>query len=225
MPTKKTTKTNKTAHVLNVLSGHQGSAEEPLPGRETAPEAAEPAPVLPAAHNGLPPVLELARANDEALTETIRAALEQELEAEAPAPEPVPEPAPEPVPEPAPAPEPEPEPQGGPPPAGAETPSVAFTAPAVCEVPGDLVCINVMQALVEEKAQRYIDMFGLCTCPRCVADVKALALTSLPPKYVILERQALSPMLRVYESRYNTALIAQILAACKAVMDNPRHDS
>ena len=31
MPTKKTTKTNKTAHVLNVLSGHQGAAEEPLP--------------------------------------------------------------------------------------------------------------------------------------------------------------------------------------------------
>ena len=37
-----------------------------------------------------------------------------------------------------------------------------------------------MLGLVEEKAERYVKMFGLCPCPRCVADVKALALTRLP---------------------------------------------
>ncbi|UQT48929.1 late competence development ComFB family protein [Flavonifractor plautii] len=46
--------------------------------------------------------------------------------------------------------------------------------------------VNVMLGLVEEKAERYVKMFGLCPCPRCVADVKALALTRLLTKYVVL---------------------------------------
>ena len=31
--------------------------------------------------------------------------------------------------------------------------------------------VNVMLGLVEEKAERYVKMFGLCPCPRCVAAV------------------------------------------------------
>ena len=81
-----------------------------------------------------------------------------------------------------------------------------------------------MESLVEEKAPRYIRMFGLCPCPRCAADVKALTLTNLQPSYIVRRRAEAHAMLTVYESRYNSTIFAQLTRACKVVMDNPRHD-
>ena len=130
-------------------------------------------------------------------------------------PEPEPEPIPEPAPEPEPEPTPEPEPQPVPKPAPAAPP-----APD----PNELVVMNVMEALVEEKAPRYIKMFGLCSCKRCEADVKALTLTNVQPAYIVRRRAEAHAMLTVYESRYNSTIFAQLTRACKAVMDSPRHD-
>ena len=86
-----------------------------------------------------------------------------------------------------------------------------------------MVVINVMEKLVEEKAPRYIRMFGLCSCPRCAADVRALTLTNLQPAYIVRRRAEAHAMLTVYESRYNSTIFAQLTRACKVVMDNPRH--
>ena len=83
--------------------------------------------------------------------------------------------------------------------------------------------VNVMLGLVEEKAERYVKMFGLCPCPRCVADVKALALTRLPAKYVVLPTEHKKPMLSLYQARYDGDVTTQVIYACKAVMDAPRH--
>ena len=163
-------------------------------------------------------------------------------EAPAPEPEPQPEPEPEPEPEPVleqaqepapmPAPEPDPEPvaEMEPEPTSAPEPvpepEPAPAAEAKEEVPEEdrpITCLNVMQELVEEKVDKYMKMFGLCTCPRCSVDVVALTLTSLPAKYVVVRENEATPMLTVYEGRYNTAVIAQIMWACKKVLDNPRH--
>ncbi|MPN62939.1 hypothetical protein SDC9_210692 [bioreactor metagenome] len=83
--------------------------------------------------------------------------------------------------------------------------------------------INVVQALVEEKAPKYMDMLGVCHCPRCIADVKALALSNLPPKYIVVPKSQSSPMLTVYESKYSAPITVQLLAACKTVIEHPRH--
>lgn len=88
-----------------------------------------------------------------------------------------------------------------------------------------LVCLNVMEALVEEKADRYIEMFGLCNCPRCSMEVRALALTSLPALYVVVPSHEVNFRLAIYEPRYSAAIIAQLVHACKVVMENPRHDN
>lgn len=88
----------------------------------------------------------------------------------------------------------------------------------------DTAYVNVIQALVEEKASKYIQLFGLCQCPRCEMDVKALALNNLPPKYVVMHQGEKIPRLTLYEGRYNTAVTAQLLRACKTVMETPRHD-
>ena len=88
----------------------------------------------------------------------------------------------------------------------------------------DVTYINVMQTLVEEKALRYIKMFGLCDCKRCKADVKALTLSNLVPNYVVLSSTDRIPMLTVYEGRFNSTVVAQLTRSCKIVMDSPRHD-
>lgn len=83
--------------------------------------------------------------------------------------------------------------------------------------------VNVMQILVEENVDKYMKMFGLCSCPRCRADVAALALTNLIPQYIVTPENELSFRMVIYENRYSAEVTAQILRACKIVSDSPRH--
>ena len=230
----KNDKTSKTARVMNLLSKKSDPA---------APEEASGAAV--------PPIVS-SMAPDAAVSAQIKNALEDTLEGElgpaqeGPAPQPQPEPvrqaapAPQPQPEPvrqaAPAPQPQPEPvrqtapapQPQPEPAPAQQeetepeapPEVRFQEPLHPINPG---YINVMQVLVEEKAPKYVKMFGLCTCERCMEDVKALTLNNLPSKYVVLEPGDRIPRLTVYEGRFASDITAQMLQACKLVMAHPHH--
>ena len=323
---KKSTKTNKTAHVLNVITGGHGQSD---PVEEQAPAPASDPAVdsqAPTSRPPVTPILEIARADDDALSaailntlmeevtgESTVAALEEaptpqaligeavepdeiawaaaSVEESAPAasapaeavhqPEPVqadtaPQsepvqvdtvPQPEPVqvdtvPQPEPtqedtAPQPEPVqvdtvPQSEP--AQADTtpppepvqvdtvpqsePTQANTAPqtesaqediAIAEADDcyvrnqDIAYHNITQALVESKAEKYMKMVDMCCCPRCTADVKAKALCNLPPKYIVMHKSALTPMLSYYEGRFSAAVTAQIFAACQLVKENPRH--
>ena len=223
----KNDKTSKTARVMSLLSKKPDSA---APGEDA--EAA------------VPPIVS-SMAPDVAVSSQIKNALEGALEdrtapvQEIPTPEPVrqaePEPAPEPEPvrqaEPEPAPEPEPvrraepkaavEPEPAPtPPEPEALPEVRFQEPLHPLNPG---YINVMQVLVEEKAPVYTQMFGLCSCERCLEDVKALTLNNLPSKYVVLEPGDRIPRLTVYEGRFASDITAQLLQACKLVMAHPHH--
>ena len=138
--------------------------------------------------------------------------------------------------------EPEPEESASPPSPEAiftsSAPESAFTPPPAPEPPKaaprpvtetaavpdeEPFCFNVMEALVESKAEKYIDLFGLCPCSRCRTDVVALALTRLPAKYVVATRADLVPLLSVYEGRYNAAVVSQVMRACNRVADQPRH--
>lgn len=242
MAAKKDGKTNKTAHVLSLLTEPEEVKAEVASDKETVPAPA------PAASAALP-VLEVVRANDDAISGKIKDELAKELEmelmAQAPAAktESVEVAAPQDAEKPtamqeqeviseAPAP-------GDTPvvPVSAELPTQETAAssaqteeveimapPPPSTKANDITCVNIMQELVEEKAGKYIKMFGLCTCPRCRIDVIALALTNLPAKYVVTKQSEATPMLTVYEGRYNTAVISQVMWACKRVLDFPRHE-
>lgn len=82
---------------------------------------------------------------------------------------------------------------------------------------------NVMRILVEEKLERYIGLFHLCSCPRCWADAKALALSRLPSKYVVLSESTYSPMMNLYRAKFDSMVTTQVVYACKQVLDSPRH--
>jgi len=83
--------------------------------------------------------------------------------------------------------------------------------------------VNVMQVLVEEQADRYMEMLGVCQCPRCKADVKALALNNLTPKYVAMHPGEMVPRITVYEGRFHATVTAQLLHACQVVIEHPHH--
>lgn len=290
MAGKKNGRSSKTDHVLSLLAGGGASHEAPAAAKpETAPassqQASEPSetnqppketrsePVqTPAAgvpsgqRRVAPPILEVARVNNEALSETIREALTESLNQELaqaepePAPELLPEaeaelepeveaePAPELLPEPEVGPEPEvepeqmpeaapeprsepealPEPEREAEPEAAPTLEPATVQPLQPEGPGiplpdGAVYLNVMEELVEEPLRKYIKLFGLCDCPRCVADVRALALSRLPAKYVVLSSASLPPLLSFYQAKFDSALVTQVIYACKTVMESPRH--
>lgn len=89
----------------------------------------------------------------------------------------------------------------------------------------DIYCFNITQALVEAKVDKYMKLFGLCACPRCRIDVVALALSSLPPKYVVAHHHEIVPMLSMYESKNNAAIVSAVMNACKIVMQHPRHET
>ena len=80
-----------------------------------------------------------------------------------------------------------------------------------------------MQVLVEEKAEKYIKMFGICQCSKCKADVKAYALNHLSPKYVVMGQHEMIPKLTFYEMQNSSDITAQIIKACKIVMKTPHH--
>lgn len=200
----KNDKTSKTARVMNLLSKKPDPAASPE-------EAAAPAAQTPIA---------AAIAPDAAVSVQIKNALEDALEGELTpqqaAPQPEPAPVPEPEPEPAVQPQPEPDPAVQP---SVEEPA-KWDESRLPKYPGYM---NVMQVLVEEKAPRYVQMFGLCSCQRCMEDVKALTLNHLPPKYVVVEQGDMIPRLTVYESKFTSDITAQLLQACKLVMERPHH--
>ena len=206
----KDNKTSKTARVMNLLS----KKPDPAAADETPETTAPAAPV--------PPIVS-SMAPDAAVSVQIKNALEDALESELGPQQPaVQQPEPEPAPLPDPQPEPEPEPQPEP---VAETPAEPEPQPSFPEhlLPTTPGYMNVMQVLVEEKAPKYIQMFGLCSCERCLEDVKALTLNHLPPKYVVLERGDMIPRLTVYEGKFSSDITAQLLQACKMVMERPHH--
>ena len=86
MAGKKGSRSSKTAHVLNLLSGGEAPEapeQRPAAGTERTeePQAGPTPPPPPRGRPILPPIVEVARTNSEALSETIRSALEMgELE-------------------------------------------------------------------------------------------------------------------------------------------------
>lgn len=265
MAGKRSGRTSKTDHVLSLLAGagvdREGTSSAPVDkeevsstpvGRESP--AAQPkaettaAPVQPTApeRHLAPPILEVARLHNEALSETIREALTQTLEQEldqaaqedAPVPpaegegaaeeHSLPEEEPvmqqpltseealamEKIPEEAPAEEKDAPPE--------KVPAPEVPGPGKI-LPDGSVFLNVMEYLVEERLEKYVKLFGLCSCQRCLADVRALALSRLPAKYVVLPSSSVTPMLSLYQAKFDSMVIAEVIQACKSVMENPRH--
>lgn len=87
----------------------------------------------------------------------------------------------------------------------------------------DVEYTNVLQELVEETAVYYTTNMLQCQCQRCITDMKALALTNLPSKYVVLEKSKRAAYMSVYAARYDKELSVQMMRACVIINEHPHH--
>ena len=211
-----TRKTNKTDHVLSILTGAEGETLEN--GEKKEPEAPS------VKHQGNVHVVMATGGNGDPVAETVKEKLQSELEqqeekerreeaareeaarqeaARLAAAEPE-QPAAEPAPD-----------------------QESAAAPEAEPVPDEMegyVFYNIMEKIVQDKAMKYMKQFGNCTCKRCEADTIALALSMLPPKYVVVKKDSVSPLLNFYEDHYAGQIIVEITKACITVNRNPRHN-
>ena len=95
-------------------------------------------------------------------------------------------------------------------------------AAAEPEVPS-YALLNVMERLVDDKLDYYMKKFDVCTCPRCRVDVKALALSHMEAKYVVLDKSGISAFLSLYTNKYASEVMFHLGKACMQVLESPRH--
>ena len=84
--------------------------------------------------------------------------------------------------------------------------------------------VNIMEEiLTPELILDALKSNGTCTCSRCQADVKALMLTRLPPKYIVADNTAVPMLLTYYHNKFRVAVLSQSIRACMEVKEHPRH--
>ncbi len=237
MPAKRGAKSSKTAHVLNLISNSTeptGEATQAATAQEKTTESA-PTPTQAPPSKPTVPAIEVAKVNNEAISQAIHGALDDAFSEDETFESITAEPA---------ALE---KPQEYAPLSSISAPWQADIAPpaeplafssqpvAVEEAArvssarsgllsdSDVEFVNVMEVLVDEVLVRYIKMLGVCPCSRCAADVKALTLCRLPAKYVVLDSTNRSTVLSFYSSRFESEIKNQILVACQTVKEAPRH--
>lgn len=104
----------------------------------------------------------------------------------------------------------------------APTTPVLSTTEFIAEKP-TFAYINVMERIVQDKAIYFIKEFNMCSCERCVIDTIALALTHLPPKYIVADTSSISPLLNYYTNKYIGQVTVELTKACMAVKNSPHH--
>lgn len=88
----------------------------------------------------------------------------------------------------------------------------------------DFHFINVMEELImQHDLDQILRQYNVCTCTRCKADVCALTLSGLPAKYVVAGSRSLSPVLNYYKNRYRISILAELSKACTTVREHPHH--
>ena len=83
---------------------------------------------------------------------------------------------------------------------------------------------NYMEDCVSDMLDTVLGEIHSCTCDRCRYDITAIALNSLPAKYVVTKRGELYTRLGTLQQQFDVDIIAAITKAAVIVSRNPHHD-
>ena len=84
--------------------------------------------------------------------------------------------------------------------------------------------VNVAEVIANEKIEEIMKRMSVCCCSRCRADVLALALNSLPTKYVTSDAGKQYIQLNSYKRQFETDVAAALIKACLIVKSSPKHE-
>ncbi|MEG6522052.1 late competence development ComFB family protein [Desulfotomaculum sp. 1211_IL3151] len=87
---------------------------------------------------------------------------------------------------------------------------------------------NYIELAVEEMLDDLLSKYaekkpGTCTCDRCRSDIMAIALNSLPTRYVVTDKGSIFTKVAMEQIGGRAQVIAAILNAIKLVQESPRH--
>ncbi len=80
----------------------------------------------------------------------------------------------------------------------------------------ELVVDSLLPDLLERNS-------SICRCKQCRADIKAIALNNLPPKYIVAQRKDIFLKINELSIQFESEVVAAILEAIQKVKKSPRH--
>ncbi|MCL2616999.1 MAG: late competence development ComFB family protein [Defluviitaleaceae bacterium] len=83
---------------------------------------------------------------------------------------------------------------------------------------------NYMETCVQDIIKSVLKEINSCQCDKCTTDILAIALNSLPPKYVVTRKGELYSKLETLRQQFDVDIIAAITKAAVIVNRSPRHD-
>jgi len=81
-----------------------------------------------------------------------------------------------------------------------------------------------MEELVERSVDNCIAQAGACSCKRCRADICALALNRLPPRYVVTDMGDIFERVNAVSLQSQADIVFTIMQAIDTIQKEPRHD-
>jgi len=84
--------------------------------------------------------------------------------------------------------------------------------------------VNVTEIIALAKVAEVISMMEVCSCPKCVDDILAIALNSLPTRYVTTDVGKQFIQLNSYRKQFETDVVSALIKACQIVKTSPRHE-
>ena len=85
------------------------------------------------------------------------------------------------------------------------------------------ILVNILEEVIRLEAPRIMAGLKMCCCERCVNDVMALALNGIPAKYVVSRKGALFAKIASYGMQYKTDILSSVTQACMVVEKSPSH--
>lgn len=83
---------------------------------------------------------------------------------------------------------------------------------------------NYMEELVINKTEEILRLMSICKCEKCKLDITALALNSLPAKYVVTDQGELYTKVKELEQQFEVDVETAIIKAAIFVGKNPKHN-
>ena len=83
---------------------------------------------------------------------------------------------------------------------------------------------NYMEEVVDALLPSFISKYSdVCTCERCLEDMKAMALNHLKPYYVVTPKGILYTKVSEMTTQFSVDVIRELTNAMVTVTNNPRH--
>ncbi|MDR1702935.1 MAG: late competence development ComFB family protein [Sporomusaceae bacterium] len=84
---------------------------------------------------------------------------------------------------------------------------------------------NCMEDLVWQYMEQILHCYeGLCNCDRCRYDIFAIALNSLPARYVVSDLGETYTKIQMLDNEFRVSVMTAISLAVDIVKSHPRHD-